>query len=447
MKRILFGSISRFIPQIFLEGDEGGGGGGGDAAPPAADPASEFDGFAPPALSPSFESAPADPPAGDTPPADPAKPPAKPAVDPAKPPVDPKKGKAGAPQPKAGDGTPAALRAELDTLKKEKATWEESRKTEDPRIAQHKTEADGLKTKLTEAEKKVAEYEERLLRQDPSVVGKLREFDEAYQKKAGRFYTAVPDLDQTRVHALTLEYAKLPFNSPEFKAANAEFEAKVNLAIGGTEEKDSRNLDKTLDFIRDNLEAGREKAALEKEVYGNARKLAHDGEVKSYQDTKTNVAKLYDSAMSIPEGLDDPLHPKVALKLFDEGLEPKQVEAFDKDIKAFVELVFAGPAPRSEADFAGMKPEEIQAIRTGEMNRAKVAREHAVDCLANGLRVLRRFPSMLKEIARLRAKVGEESDPPDPDPAANGGDGETGGDGDLKNFQPRSLADAAKGQF
>lgn len=441
MKRILYSSISRFIPQIFLEEEGGGSGGSGGDPAPAADPASEFDGFAPPALSESFDPAadPADPKPADPKPADP-----KPA-DPK--PGDPKPKGKGAPQPKAGDGTPAALRAELDGLKKEKLTWEESRKVEDPRIAQHKTEAETLRTKLTETEKKAAEYEERLLRQDPAVVGKLRDFDEAYQKKAGRFYTAVPDLDQTRVHALTLEYAKLPFNTPEFKAANAEFEAKVNLAIGGTEEKDSRNLDKTLDFIRDNLDAGREKAALEKEVYGNARKLAHDGELKSYQDTKTNVAKLYDSAMSIPEGLDDPLHPKVALKLFDEGLEPKQVEAFDKNIKAFVELVFAGPAPRSEADFAGMKPEEIQAIRTGEMTRAKVAREHAVDCLANGLRVLRRFPSMLKEIARLRAKVGEESDPPDPDPAANGGDADTGGDGDLTNFKPRSLADAAKGQF
>lgn len=458
---ILFGPISRCLPHIFFPADAGagdgggaggdggaggaGGGGGGANGDPAG--AGEFDGFAPPALpadgvfgEPKGGDPAPDPKAGDPKPGDP-----KPG-DPK--PGDPKpapKGK-GSPQPKAGDGTPAALRAELDALKKEKAEWEKSKGVEDPRIAQHKTEAETFKAKAAELEKKTAEYEERLLRQDPAVVGKLREFDEAYHKKAGRFYSAVPDMDHPRINALTLEYSKLPFNTDDFKTAHSEFEKKVNLALGGTEEKEHRNLDKTLEFIRDNLEAGQERGALQKEVEGNARKLAFDGQVKSYQATKSNVTTLLDSALKLPDGLDDPMHPKVALNLFDSALKPEQVQAFDKDIKAYVELVFAGPAPRSEQDFAGMKPEEAQAIRDGEVTRSRVAREHAVDCLANGLRALRRFPVMLKELARLRAKVGEDQDLPDPDPDATGGDGGEG-EGDLKNFAPRDLAAASKGQF
>lgn len=456
---IVFGSISRFLPQMFYPADAGGGdggGGNGDGTPPAGggggDPAGagEFDGFAPPVLSADTifgGEADPEPKAGDPKPGDPKPGDPKPAPKAGDPkPGDPKPKGKGTPQPKDGDGTPAALRAELDALKKEKVAWEEKSKTDDPRIATHKAEAETFKAKVTELEKKTAEYEERLLLQDPAVVGKLRDFDEAYQKKAGRFYSAVPDMDQPRVHALTVEYSKLPFNTAEFKAAHAAFEAKVNLALGGTEEKEHRNLDKTLEFIRDNLDAGRDKAALEKEVTGNARKLAQEGQVKSYQATETNVTKLLDGAMTVPEGLDDPMHPKVALSLFDTALKPEQVAEFDKDIKAYVKLVFAGPAPRTEQDFAGMKPEEIQRIQVSEANRARVAKEHAVDCLANGLRALRRFPVLLKELSRLRAKVGEESDPPDPDPAANGGEG--GGDADsIEKFQPRDLASASKGQF
>jgi hypothetical protein len=456
--KILYGSISRFIPQFFYGPDAGGGSGGdggaagaggdggaaaggaagdagaagGDGGAAGGDGSADFDGFKPPALG--------DVDFSKTDPAPPV-----PKVDPKPtdpPPTDPKKGK-GTPQPKAPDGSPAALRAELDALKKEKSEWEAKSKIDDPRIAAAIAERDKFKTDHEAATKQIADYEKRLLLADPAVRQKLEAFDLEYQKKAGRFYTSVPSMDQNRVHALAQEYAKLPFNKPEFAKALEDFEGKVNLALGGTDEKEHRSLERTLDWIRDNVDSSSERAKLSKEVTENAEKIARDSQVQGYQATKKGVDDLLKAAFEVPENLTDATHPRVALKNFDTALTPEQIAAIDKDIPEFVRLVFAGTPPRTDADFAGMQPEQIREIRQREAANELKARHHAVDIMANGLRALRRFPTLMKELARLRDRVKETAAG---DPGADGG-GEGGGaaggaagDDNLTNFVPRDLA-------
>lgn len=454
---ILYGPISRFLSHVFYPADAGagdGGGGNGDAGAAdgggggaaggdagaaggqGGDGAGEFDGFKPPALGevdfskaePAPAPKPGDPKPGDPKPGDP-------------PPADPKKGK-GTPQPKAPDGSPAALRAELDALKKEKSDWEAKSKIDDPRIAAAIAERDKFKTDHEAAAKQIADYEKRLLLADPAVRQKLEAFDLEYQKKAGKFYTSVPSMDQNRVHALAQEYAKLPFNKPEFAKALEDFEGKVNLALGGTDEKEHRALERTLDWIRDNVDSSSERAKLSKEVTENAEKIARDAQVQGYQSTKKGVDDLLKAAFEVPENLTDPTHPRVALKTFDTALTPEQIAAIDKDIPEFVRLVFAGTPPRSDADFAGMQPDQIREIRQREAANELKARHHAVDIMANGLRALRRFPTLMKELARLRDRVKETAAG---DPGADGG-GEGGGaggggaaDDNLTNFVPRPL--------
>jgi hypothetical protein len=249
----------------------------------------------------------------------------------------------------------------------------------------------------------------------------------------------VPELDSTAINQLVTEFHDLPRGKPsEYKAARLAFEAKVNAALGGSDEIEHRKLGKlsTSSSARTNSRSsGRgwnTRSSLPR------RKLKHDSEIAAYTKQQAAVRERLAKAKEVPDDLraQQPYHPRVMLDTFSKVMTPEQLGDLEQGIPEFVELVTAGVRPRTDADFAGMSAKQVQEARQEEQARLEVAKEALPDVLSNGLRALRLFPVLVKEYQRMRAKLGEDKEaaPPDPTAAGGGGGGAAGGD-DLKELQ------------
>jgi len=334
----------------------------------------------------------------------------------------------------AGDPPAKQLRQELETrnseleaTRSELAELKKTLEAGDPRIVESQREVREAREALAEAKKQQEEYQRKLEMADPAVNAKLKELDSKFNADAGKFYGRVSEIPSAHVNALVAEYRKLPFGSPEYRQARLEFEQKVNLALGSEEGNEHRKLEATLDFIERQADFLKERYETEQHVQANSRKLILESDRTKYKSQKDRVSGLLAKAREVPEGMaaTDPFHPKVAIKAFTDTL-PDKGESLTKGVPEFVEMVFAGMSPRSDEDYAGMSPEAISESKRNESERHEKARDLAVDVTFNGLKALRLFPSLVKEIQRLTEKLneGRESLPPDPTrpPGTTGGD-------------------------
>lgn len=370
-------------------------------------------------------------------PAEGAKPPVKPVDPPAKP-----AGKS------AGEPPAAQLRQELEKVKGELANARATMEKGDPRLADLQKEVEDRKAEIVniakERDEKLKEYETRLAIADPRVTAKLKDLDSNFDRTANQFFTRVPELNQAGLNQLVAEYAKLPFGKPEYREARAEFEKKANTLIGGSDEADHRKLGSTLEMVEKTFDFLNERRTVDQDIRTNAHKLRSDAESADYSKSldfvKTNLAK----AKTMPEGLDksDPFHPKVMLDVFQNSL-PDKGAALEAGIDDFIQLALVGPKPRPDADYAGMNPAQIAESRATERTQHETARAHSVDVMRNGLRALRLFPALVKEIQRLGElhKQNGSALPPDPT-GGNGGDNSAAAD-DVANYQ----APAIPGEF
>lgn len=369
-----------------------------------------------------------------------------------KPPVK-KEPPAAPPAPKPGDppkpGTPPAeppvkqLRDELEAVKKERDELKGTLEKGDPRLKAAEEAVKAKETEISEAKTKLAEYERKLAMADPAVTKELQEKDSAYDGTARKFYASVPELTGDQVHSFVRDFNALPFGKPEYKEARAAFEAKVNAALGGDDEREHRKLEKALGFIEQTHEYAVERPKLVSKIEGSALKLQAEAKVQKYTSKAASVRETLEAAKKIPDGLaqTDPFHPKIMLDLFSKNFAPEQLAEFEKGIPEFVELVAAGIKPRGEQDYAGMTPAQIAESQANESAKLESARKLSIDVMYNGLRALRLFPALVKDWQRLNAKVKEDGDGTPPDPTGgNGGDPNNAGDpNDLKNFKAPNL--------
>jgi predicted nucleic acid-binding Zn-ribbon protein len=357
-----------------------------------------------------------------------------PKTPPAKPPVTPPT------KPPTGKEEPVAqLRNSYEALKKEHEELKKTYAAGDPRLKTIESERDAAKKELDEAKRRNEEFETKLALSNPAVVKELKDLDDGYHKEAERFYRGVPEIDHGTVSQLVKEYTGLPFNKPEYLEARAKFEAKVNEALGGDENNFSRRLEKTLEWIEKSAEFSHERPKIVAKVQGNARKLQVEAETKGFGERKTHVSGLIQKALSVPEGMEktDPHHPQVVLKRFDEGLTPEQVSQFDKGIVEFVELAVNGVPPRTEADYAGLNQQQIAERQQAESTRVQAAKDHLVNISVNGLRALRRLPTLYAMLAKYKELAGQRREGAPPD-HGSGDNGDGSGD-DLRDFKPPEI--------
>jgi hypothetical protein len=353
----------------------------------------------------------------------------KPAAPPAVKPPEPKPAEPGKTQPKPGEEPIAQLRSSYETLKAEHTELKKRVEAGDPRLKALEAERDAAKKELDSEKKRTADYEQKMALENPAVVKELRDADAKYNGDAAKFYRSVPEISHPVISDLVTEYAQLPFNKPGYADARNAFEAKVNRALGGDDTNHSRKLEKTLEWIEASYDYGIARPGIEQRVRQNARKLSFEHEQKSWGEKKTHVSGLIQKAFGVPEGMDktDPHHPQVVLKRLDEGFKPEQVAAFDKGIAEFVELAINGVPPRGESDYAGLTPQQIEERKAVEGQNVAAARDHLVTIAVNGLKALRRLPTLYALLAKLKEKSGSviEGEPPDPgtgDPGTANGD-------------------------
>lgn len=362
------------------------------------------------------------------------------------------KAKAPAPAPKApvppkepvGDGVNPPvkqLRDELATVKKERDELKLYREKGDPKLAEVEAAVKAKETEIAEAKERLADYERRLAMGDPEVTKKLREFDGAYEKDASKFYTRVPELQTSQVHALVGEYDKLPFGKPGFREAHAEFEAKVNEALGAAEGMEHRKLTQALEFIERTHEAAVERPKLLAELNGSALQMKQKFDIERHGKEVSTVKAHIEEAAKIPEGIEktDPFHPKVTLKAFMDTLPEADQAKFTKDIPEFIERVMGGPKPRTEADYAGMTPDQVKQSKAAEAEKHQFDRKIAVDVMFNGLKALRILPALVKDWQRMRERLKGELEGAAPDPTGGAEGGDSGAGDDIKTFKAPNL--------
>lgn len=448
---ILTGRIG--APMIFFGNEPAGGGGGGGAggaavaAPPAGgEGGGDGDSAIMDFTAPNIDDVAAhlSKKGSDTPEPKPGdkKPAAKPA--PAVKKEEPKPGEGGEPV--------AKLREGYEALKKEHEELKAKHGAGDPRVKVLEAERDAARAEHAAEKKRVEEFEHRRLMSDEAIAEQMKPFDQPYDEKATRFYRTV-EISHPIVKALTVEYSKLPPGTdPNYHKQRAELAKVVNRTLlkdkWNAEDVDSNpqhpDLAKTMDWLEETYQFAIARDRKWKEVSGNARKIVEEGELKGFRGRKTDFDKRLDDALKVPDGLDktDPAHPKVMMAAFDKILKPEEVTALDKGIREFVELAVLGTSPRTAADYVGMTPEAVAQSKAAEAQRVELAKAYVPDALFNGIRALRRVPTLMKLLAKYQARLGEKIDgePPDPNnPGGGGGDDDEAGD-DLANFKAPDLS-------
>lgn len=329
----------------------------------------------------------------------------------------------------------AKLRTSYETLKREHAELKSKFEAGDPRVKALEAERDEAKRNWDESKKRNEEYETKLALSNPAVVKELREMDEKYDKQAQRFYGSVPEISHPVISQLVQKYSRLPFGQANYREAREAFETEVNAALGAGEGEIHRKLEKTLGWIEDTADFAKQRPDVERRVHANARQLSQDAETKSFGEKKSHFTNLAKAALTVPEGMEktDPMHPRVIIKNFDDQLEPAVREKLDAGIIDFADLALNGVPPRTEKDYAGLSPQQIQERQATEQKRVQQARDHAVDVMVNGARALRRLPVLMQMLAKYKEKAAKLGDGEPPVP----GDGEGGDtqDGDLKNLK------------
>lgn len=358
--------------------------------------------------------------------------------------------KDGAPAPKKDAPAPAPkkdgqtneppanqLRKELEATRAELADAKKRLEAGDPKVKELEGSVTAREKELSDLKQRAEDYRQRLLLHDPNVAEELVKLDTDYNARAGKFYRSVVEMGQPQVNALVQEYHRLPFNKPEYAEARRNWEAAVNTALGAQEGQDHRKLAAAIDFLEETHDFAIKRGDVEKSVRSSAQTREFEGQIKGYTAKSERIDGLLKKAGEVPDDLAkaNPMHPDVVLGNFLKVLSEEDRKKLTAGVPEFVKFAQAGLKPRSAADYSGMSPEQIAESRAEEEQRYNVAQDHATKILHQGAIALRVIPSMWKEIARLRAKVGETRDGRPPDPSEHGDAGGGGGeDDDLRTL-------------
>ena len=435
------------IAQTFFADDDGGGAGGSAVAEPPAPspnasntPDADLVSFAPPDpdLVIKAISAPGDKldpvPAQTKEGAPPAKKP-----EPVKPPAKKEEPKA-PPAKKEGESPVAQLRTEYEATKVKLAEAESKLAAGDPRLKQFEADVENAKKELQEERERREEIQRRLVEYDANNSEEIQHLQKAYDKNAGAFHSRVFSIEPAKVWEFAGELNQIPIAD---RAKMQEFAAKVNAALGGNDQVQHPHLEKTMDHIEATRDFAVARHGKIEEIKKNSENIQIDRGAKNYKSARARVDSLLEKARAVPEGMEesDPTHPAVILSKVRKEMGD-DFKKFDAGLDEFVRLAIAGLPPRTAKDYPGMTDEQIREARMQEASRVEQARDYAVNVMPNAIAAYRVLPSLVREIARLRAKVGEEnaSEPPDPSKSRESG-GQEIPDDDLTNFRPPSMDD------
>lgn len=332
------------------------------------------------------------------------------------------------------------LRKELDSLKAEKAELLKKVESGDPRVKALETEIAAAKEEVAKERERATEYERKIIATNAENHPDVLAINKDYDQKSYSFYDRVPDINQSAVMGLVQESFNLPPHGEKRAEAMRAFIEKVNTALGAQDGGRHPDLSKTLDFIDDTRAFFASRSSKLKEVQANNETYEVERFTKQYQADKTRLDGLISKSREIPEGMavTDPTHPAVVLSKIRKELGERDAQ-FEKGIDEFTRLVLLGAPPRSSKDYAGMTEAQIQESRTAESKKVEKAREYAANVLPNGLYALRVVPHLVREISRLRAALGEDTESTPPDPSKGRQDGTPVDDNDLANFTPPSI--------
>jgi hypothetical protein len=292
-----------------------------------------------------------------------------------------------------------------------------------------------MKGRLSEYERKDIE---RNAENHPDIVA----LDKEFNGLAKSFYDRVEDAQHDKMMSLAVDLARLPYGKPEYQEAKKEFKAKVNAALGGNAEQQHPDLGAALDYLHNTKDFMEKRNAKVSEVRSNYDELTYSESEKMYREYKSNFDQQIKEVFEIPEGLEetDPLHPSVLVPKFatELGDTLKETRA---DREKFLRVVLNGLPPRSKKDVAAMSPQELAAVTSKEQKVVTEARRAAPKILMRMAMSDAMLPGALKEIQRLRAKLGEDiaGAPPDPTRQKPSGDPPAGEDDDIRTFKPPSI--------
>lgn len=350
-------------------------------------------------------------------------------------------------QQKKADEPPAnLLRKELETTKtnltaltKERDELKTRLDAGDPRVKELTAQIESEKKERESIKTKLDEYEREKITQNaenhPDVKAILSEFN----READRFYRRGVKTDHGTMMKLAADMTKLPFGKPEYADARAEFEKTVNLALGGTDEQPHRHLDAAMEFLDKANEFGDRHARKLAEVREQNDEYVFGQGDAQYKTFRKQVDDKIAEAKTVPDDADE-RHPRWAVNKFMEQLGDKSGD-IDKGIEEFARLVMVGMPPRSKKELAALSPQQIAEMQQRDLKIVNEARAVAPEILFNGTRALRLFPILIKELSRLRAKVGEDVDANPPDPTRQKADETPKDDDDLTQLKPPSLDD------
>lgn len=343
------------------------------------------------------------------------------------------------PEPKPAKEPPAKqLREQYEATKKEnadlKAKLEAAEKVDNhPKVKELSEKLEALTREREELSKKTEEYEKKLAISDPLANTKVRELQDKFNAEYSSAIEMVPEIADN-FHALVREFAALPREDrTAYAQALSEFETKLEDIVG------PRKYGTAMDIIRKGQQFMGEHRKLVNEVQTDAKRIAFEQQEKQWKEYDTEVSSELAEALSVPEGLEtsDPHSPLLFInKTLEVMEEPKRKELLEK-VDTFARKLFAGQKPRSDKEYVGLTPEEIQQKQSEEAQWYKEARKMGVRALKQGLLTLALQRPFMAEYAKMRDALERKSKANPPDPTAGTGDkGGGSADDDIANFKP-----------
>lgn len=359
---------------------------------------------------------------------EPAAPPKSPAKDAAKP----------AAGKKEGDEPVAKLRTEYEATKAKLADAEKRLAEGDPRLKQYEADVAAARKELQEERDRAKEAREKLVEYDANNDEEVLKLTSEWAKKRDNFDMRVATLDAAKVWSFASELATIPAGD---RAKMRDLTEKVNAAIGGDADTRHPDLDKTLDFIEQTRDFGLARNQKIAEVKSKVEDYQVEKAAKHYTTVKSRVDGLIENGRKVPEGIaeSNPTHPRLMIAKLEEHLGDNGKKILS-GLQEVTRVALAGVRPRNSKDFQGMAPEEIQRAQLEDAQRVEKYRDIMAEEFQNFGMAYYAMPAILRELSRLRAKVGEDKISEPPDPSLNrGGDDGPKDDDDLSSFRAPDL--------
>lgn len=414
---------SFFAVAVFLAPDDPGSGGGGGVEAPTAPEASddmistqELEAqLGAAALEGAQAISPTPTPPTPTPPAQPKK------EEPAKP--DPQQAK----PKKTKDENMAELRRQAEereaarvAAEKERDDIKASRTSLETEKASLAKEIEALKSERQAIIDEREEIRKQLLAIDAMQAPEIAELGKKFNAEISEVFEQVPALNSAKYNDLLRGYMSLPHGKEDFAEKHAEFREVLKEQFPDDWQEVNRAILRGVKHVREERE-------LVKKIQGDSIGYQHKRNVSGWEEKAQHFDKLAPSFFHADESkrAADPYDPMlfIADYIKNSPEEGKKLSEYMKQVTDFVRNTRLGPKPVTDADFAGMEPQQI-ADRVVQMQEQHQKNGDLLwRAAARGFVLERLFRPMVQLIQKNREALEavKKNDPPNPELAPNKG--------------------------